>query len=125
MELKPAGRCRAVDALTQTDERDAHDVQFVQERHQVAEVPPEPVQAPADQDIELTAFGVQDERIEGRPAILGPGHPFVDVLDCRPAPGRDVLAQFGELVLGLLVERRDPSVDRSPYSFRFLVPLND
>ena len=76
MELEPARGRRAVDPLAQTDEGHAHDVQFVQERHQVAEVPAQPVQPPADQHIELPTLGVPDQGVQGRSAILGSGEPL-------------------------------------------------
>ena len=73
------------------------------------EAPAKAVESPAHEHIEPAPLRVLHECIQGRPAILAPGHTLIDILDCRPAPGGDVLAQFGELVLRFLVERRDAS----------------
>ena len=67
------------------------------------QVPPEPIQPPADQDVEPPALSILDKTVQGGAPVLGTGHPLVDVLSrLRPASGSDVAAELGELILGLL-----------------------
>ena len=78
----------------------------------MSEVPTQSIETPDDQDIEAPALGVRDKSIKGGSSVLGAGHALVDVLrGLRPAAGCDVASELGQLVLGLLVERRDPCVD--------------
>ena len=102
----PAGVVASIPSVRLT-KRDAEGLQLVEQRDQVPEVPAEPIQPPADQHVEPTPLGIPDQLIQRRPPVLAPAHPFVDVLDRRPAPGSDVPPQLGELILGLLVEGRD------------------
>jgi hypothetical protein len=85
LHLETPGRRRRVDALRQADERDAERLEFVEQRDQVAEVTPEPIETPADQDIEPTSAGFGQEPIESGPAVLRTADPTIDVLDSRPA----------------------------------------
>ena len=66
--------------------------------------------------LELVEGPTLADRIAKGPIPLSPvlraGHALVDVLRCVwPTPGRDVPPQFRQLVLGLLVECRDPRVE--------------
>ena len=72
VELKRPGWRGAVDPLAEADERHPDRVQLVEERHEVSQVAPEPIQPPADQDIEPPARGVPDQPIQGRASVLGP-----------------------------------------------------
>jgi len=58
VKLQLAG-WRAIDALSETDERDADAGQFFQHRHKVSGAPPEPVQSPTHQNTELPTVGVR------------------------------------------------------------------
>ena len=108
---RPAGVVQSMPSPSDTNATPDR-VQLVEERHQVAQVAPEPVEAPADQDVDSAAPGIADQAVERRAPILRTGHPVVDVLDGgRPAPRVDVAPQLGQLVLGLLVEGRDAGVD--------------
>lgn len=72
---------------------------------------------PDDEDIAAPALGVTDQPVQGGPAVLGTGDPPIDVLrGRRPTPGRDIPPQLRDLVLGLLVDGRDASVDRGAHS---------
>ena len=80
------------------------------------EIPPQAVEPPADQHVDPSPSGIADQAVEGGAAILGPRDAVVDVLDGRiPAPRPDVPAEFNELILGLLVERRDAGLQRGPH----------
>ena len=69
-----AGGGGAINAFPEGYERDPHRLEFVGQRHQVPEVTSEPVETPADQDIESTPLGVPDQGVQGRSAVLGPAH---------------------------------------------------
>jgi hypothetical protein len=72
----------------------------------------EPIQPPADDDVEPATAGFSHEAIKCRPAVLRAADALVDVCGGRPAARLRVAPEFGELVLRLLVERRDARVDR-------------
>src|SRR5436190_12525409 len=56
---------------------------------------------------------IGDELIERGATVLRPADAAVDILHGRvPAAGRDVPPKFLQLVLRLLVDGRDPRVDR-------------
>ena len=86
VHLELAGRRRRVDPLGQTDDRDAEGLQLVEQRDQMPQVPPEPIQAPADQRVEPAPTGVGDQGVEGRPAVLAPADAPIDVFRSPPAP---------------------------------------
>ena len=81
------------------------------------QVAAQPIELPGhDQHVELAAPGVLHELVERRPAVLRAADAVVDVLHGRvPAAGRDVAAELGELVLGLLVEGGHARVDGSSH----------
>src|SRR5437016_206362 len=81
----------------------------------MAEVPPEPIETPANEDIEPLAFGVSQQLIEGGTAILRPAHTLVGVLDSRPPSRPDVSPELQQLVLRLLINGRDTGVNGGPH----------
>jgi len=81
----------------------------------VLQVPPEAVEAPADDDIESASLDVTDQVVERRPTILGAADAAVDVLGGGPAPRLDKAPEFLELILRFLVERADVGVDGSAH----------
>ena len=82
----------------------------------MSEVAPQAVEPPADQHVDPSPSGIADQAVKRRPTVFGPADSVVDVLHRRiPAPRPHVPPQLGELVLGLLVERRDAGVDRRPH----------
>jgi hypothetical protein len=85
----PGGRC-AVDALAQADEGNAQAGEILQHRHQMPEVPPEPVQPPAHQHVKPPSFRIPEQRIQRRPPVLGAAHTTVHELRAGPAPGGHV-----------------------------------
>ena len=54
------------------------------------EVPSEPIQAPADDDIESPPLGIRQQLIESGATVLRPTHPAINELHGGPAPGLDV-----------------------------------
>jgi hypothetical protein len=63
VKLQPTGGGRAVDAFAQRHERDADGLQVLQQRDQMSEVAPEPIQTPANDDIELPALRVGEHLV--------------------------------------------------------------
>jgi len=63
------GRGR-VDALGEADERHAKDLRFFEQRDQVFEIAPEPIQPPAEEHIELPSQRVLEQRVEGGASVL-------------------------------------------------------
>jgi hypothetical protein len=72
VKLEPTGWCRGVDPFTERDEGDPDGLEIIEERDEVLQVAPEPIQPPADEHIEPSALGILQERIQGRPTILRP-----------------------------------------------------
>ena len=75
---------------------------------------PQAVQPPHDDGIHFPPLGIRHEAVQGRSAVLGPADAVVNELLRRPASCLDVPPQLLELILGLLVQRRDARVDRGP-----------
>ncbi len=73
---------------------------------------PEPVQTPTDQHVKAPTLGIADQRIEDRAPVLGARYTPVHELCPGPASSLDVVPKLLELVLGFLIERADPRVDR-------------
>ena len=117
VELQPPGWRGAVDPFPEADEGHTHRLQLIEQRHEMLEAAPEPIQPPHHQDIDPSAPGVLDQPVERGAPIPCTRDAVIDVLDRGwPAPGVDVPAQFGELVLGFLVEGRDASIERGPHA---------
>jgi hypothetical protein len=123
VHLQVAGRRRGVDALRQTDERHAEHLEFLQQRDQMLQVASEPIEAPADDDIEPATSSISDQLIEGGASILCPAHPAIHVLDGRPASGLHVPPDFSELVLRFLLQRADAGVDGGLHAATLLSAL--
>ena len=113
MHLELPSRRRGVDAFAQRDEREAERLQVLEQRDQVLQVASQPIELPRHQHVELAAPRVRHEPVERRPAVGRAAHAVID--GCLLAAGRDVAAQLGELVLGLLVEIGDAGVDGSSH----------
>ena len=96
MELQLARWRRAVDAFSKTDERNPQRLKFFDERDEMPEIPPEPIQSPADQDIELAPFRIGDERIQSWTPVLRPTDTTVYVLLPDPAACLKVAPKFPE-----------------------------
>jgi hypothetical protein len=112
VHLEFSGRRRGVDALGQAHEVDAESLQLVQQRNQVLQVPPEPIKAPDENDVEAAALRVADHVVQRRPAFTCAADTVVAILASDgPAAGRRVPAQLRGLVLRVLVRRRHAGVD--------------
>src|SRR5262249_2866145 len=123
VELQLAGGGSAIDAFAETDERDADRLELLEQRHQMLQIPAEPIETPAHQDVEAPPARVSHEAIAPRPSVLPPGHPpravfslrpghpTVDVFSSRPSTGLDVFPQFKQLVVRRLVHGGDPGIN--------------
>ena len=58
MQHQTPARTRRVDALAKRHEADTDRVKLVEQQNQVTQIPAEPIEPPADQDIEPSAPGV-------------------------------------------------------------------
>ena len=92
MHLQLARWRRGVNAFSQAHKGNPQQLELIEQRHEVLEASAEPIQAPADQHIELPALGITDQLIQGRALILGVTDALVGVLVSRPAPSLYVLA---------------------------------
>src|SRR5713101_5221755 len=84
VELQFSRGRRAIDALAQTHERDAHRLKLLEQRDEMFQVAAEAIESPAHDDVKLPAARIDDEAIERRPAVLRPAHAAVNVLGQRP-----------------------------------------
>jgi hypothetical protein len=75
------GRGARVDPLSERNERDPAGLPLIEQQHQVAQVAPEPIEAPAEDCLNLVSPDICGELIECRPTILGATHCLVHVLD--------------------------------------------
>jgi hypothetical protein len=89
---EPTGCCAGIDAFAESYERDAARLPLVEEQHEVPEVPAEPIESPADDRVDFVSTDVSHQAIERGPAVLGPAHALIDVLDRRPATRLNVAA---------------------------------
>jgi hypothetical protein len=64
VKLQLAGCCRAVDPFAKRNERNVEILEFFQHRHEMAEIPAQSVEPPADQDVKPFSLCVLKERIE-------------------------------------------------------------
>ncbi len=87
-------------------------MELVEQRHQVFQAAPQPVQPPHDDGVHLPPPGVCHEAVEGGTAVLGSADALIHVLDGYPVTGRNIAPEFGELVLRFLIEGRDPCIER-------------
>ena len=111
VHLELAGGRRGVDPFREADERDAKRLKLVEERDQVLQTAPEPIEPPADQHIEPPPLGIGQELIERGAPVLRSAYAAIDVLDRRPAARLDVTAQLDQLVLAGLLRGGDAGVD--------------
>ena len=63
VHLQPPRRRGRVDPLGKADEGDAHRLQLIEQRNQVFQVAPKPIEAPTQEHIELAALGVLQKNI--------------------------------------------------------------
>jgi len=103
VHLQLAGGCGGVDPFGQADACDAEGPQVVEQGDQMLQVPTEPIETPADQDIEPASLGIGEQLIESGTSILRPAHPAINVLDARPSPRLDLPA--GVPAVGSVVGR--------------------
>jgi len=68
--LEPSSGCRSVDPLGKRYQGDPERVKLLQQQYEVAEVPPEPVQPPANDHVELAAARVGEQLVETCATIL-------------------------------------------------------
>jgi hypothetical protein len=108
MQLEPPGRGCGVDAFSERNERHAERVNLVQHQNQVPQVPPEAVETPDDQDVELPSLRRREHLVQSGSAVLAPRHTPVNIFDSRPPSRLGIPAQLLELVFNVLVERRNP-----------------
>ena len=111
MHLQLARGRGGIDAFLQRDKRDPQRLELVEQRDQMLQAATESIQPPTDQDIELASLDIRENGIQGRSTLPTPRHAPINELDRGPAPNGDVAPELGELVLRLLVERRDPRID--------------
>jgi hypothetical protein len=79
VELELPGRCRAIDALSKADERNADMLQVFEHGDKVPQVASEPVETPAHEHIETSPLGVPNQIIEGGAALLCAARPLIDI----------------------------------------------
>src|SRR5262249_5840904 len=79
------------------------------------QVPPEPIEAPAHEHIELAPPGVLQQRVERGPAILRAADAVVDIFDRHPLAGRDVASEFKQVVIDWLIDRGNAHVNRATH----------
>ena len=115
MHLQLSGRCSRVDAFLQADEGHAERLELVEQSDEVLEAATEPIQSPADYNIETPPPGIADELVERRASINSTADTPVDELLRDPASSGNVAAELSELVLRLLVERTHAGVDRGTH----------
>jgi hypothetical protein len=94
VELQLARWRRAIDALTETYERDANRLQILQKRHEMAQIASEPIEPPADDHIQLPALSISDERIQGRSSVFAAADALIDVFLGGPSSGLGVAPEF-------------------------------
>jgi hypothetical protein len=111
VQLELARWCRGVDAFSETDEGDTECLKVIEQRNQVFEVAAEPIEAPAHEHVGLPTPSIGNELVESWPLVLRTADATVYVLDCAPATSLNVAPKLLKLILGLLVEGRDASVD--------------
>jgi hypothetical protein len=109
-DKSPSGGAR-VDSFTERHESHASRLPLVEKHNEVPQIPPQPIQAPADDGLNLVAAHGLSQLIQGGTAVLRTTDPVVDVLDGRPASGFDIPPEFEELVLSSLFVRTDACVN--------------
>ena len=77
----------------------------------MGEAATEPIQLPAHDEIDLAAFGIGHQPVEGQTAILRTADARIDVFSGLPAASLTVAAKLQQLVLASLIDGRDASVD--------------
>ena len=70
----------------------------------MAEIPPESVEPPAHQHIELPSLRISEQLVERGPTIFRAAHAAINMLDTRPPASFAVATEFLELVFRFLVE---------------------
>ena len=105
------GAAIACNRVSERHECDADALEFVEQQNEVSQVPAQAVEPPANEHIELPAFCCLEEFIERRTTLLRARDAAVYELRSVPASAFHVTAQLLELVLDVLLERRDASVD--------------
>ena len=108
---QPSCGAARVDALTQGREPHASVGERLNRVDEVREAPAEPIQLPAHDEIDLPAFGVGHQLVEGWSAVLRTADAGIDVFGGLPAASLAVTAKFQQLVLAGLVRGRDASVE--------------
>jgi hypothetical protein len=86
-------------------------LQLVEHGDEVPEVAAQPVEAPANDHVNLAALGMGEQFVQGRSRVLRTRDSVVDVRDRCPAPTLDVPAEFLQLVLGMLLLGTDASIE--------------
>jgi hypothetical protein len=115
-KLQFASWRRAVDSFSHRDEPNTHRLEFIEQRHEVAEIPSEAVKSPTHQHVELPPLRRADQLIECGPAVLRTADSPVNELDGGPASRFDVAPEFLELVFRFLVQCAHSCVNRSSHS---------
>jgi hypothetical protein len=105
-------RCAGVDALAQGDESNPERLEFIEQKNQVTEVPPEAVQSPTHEDIEPASLRITKQFIESGPAVLRAGDAAVHIFVNRPRAQLTMPAKFLKLILRFLVQSAHPSINR-------------
>jgi hypothetical protein len=126
VELQTPSRRGSVDALAQCDEGNPQCLQFVQKQNQVPEIPSEPVQPPADENIEPPSACRLQQLVKSWPAVLCARDVLVNVFDCRPLAPLGITPEFRELVLdvpGLWCSREHKSPLSPSHPGRFALVL--
>ena len=70
MHLELSRGCRGVDAFGERDEINPNGLEVIQEQDEMAQIPPQPIQPPADQHIKPSALGIRHESVQRWASIL-------------------------------------------------------
>jgi hypothetical protein len=87
MEQQPAGRGRRVNGLVEHDEIHAERLEFFGQRHKVVRGAGELIELHAGDHIDSPLPDGFEERVQGRPTLLGAGDAVVHELGECPAAG--------------------------------------
>ena len=99
----------------------AQRLEVVEQCDQMLEAAAEPVEPPADQDIDAPSLGVPNQLVQGRAVVQGTADALIEILAGLPASRLDEPPQLLKLVFDLLVlDRARSAVQRSGLAFKIL-----
>jgi len=110
-----ADRRREIEGLPEGHETHAEVLELVEERHEVSEVPSEPIEGGDGHEIESPPPGIGHESVEAGPLLAGAAHCAVDELGNNlPPRSLSMLTESPELVVRRLVVGAHPRIDGNP-----------